>query len=168
MTKDSKKDFKFLKVNLHVQRPKGNLVVKQKVARKKFPRRKKTFPLLTTRKPLMVSVEKVVSNGKRDGQRFRRQLIQQKQPFQDDYVELRVVLKNVDTKHNLDVPTQKMVGVMFVFIKAKISHNQIHTRSRHVTPPLSLRAPLHLPDKITNLPVQMEGLKNSPNSSLHG
>ena len=143
-------------------------MAEQKVTRKKFPRRKKTFPLLTTRKPLIVSVEKVIGNGKRDGQRFRCQLIQQKQPFQDDNVELRVMLKNIGTKHNLEVPRQKFVGTMFVFIKETICHNHIHRRSRHVTPPLSRRALLHLPGKMKNLPVQMKGFNSSPISSLHG
>ncbi len=50
-------------------------MVKYKVARKKFPRRKKTFLLPTTWKPLIVSVEKLSVDGKHDGPRFRPQVI---------------------------------------------------------------------------------------------
>jgi hypothetical protein len=168
LDKRFQKGFNVLHAKLHVQRPERNIVVKQKVARKKFPRRKETFPLLTTRKPLIVSVEKVVGDGKRDGLRFRRQPIQQKHPLQDDNVELRVVLENVETENDLEVPTQKRVDTMFALRTAEMSHNQIQTRSSHATPPLSLRQTLHLPDHMKNLPVQMEGFKTSPIAFLHG
>jgi hypothetical protein len=132
-------------------------VVKQKVARKKFPRRKETFSLRTVRKPLTVSVEKFAGHGKLGGQRFRRQLIQHKQPLQENNVSFRVMLKKCDAIDSSEIARQKFVNEMPVFIKENVVHmqNQIQRRSRHVAPPLSLRAPLHLTDKMKNLPVQM-------------
>jgi len=94
LNKRFKDGINFLISRLHFRQLERNLVVKYKVTRKKFPRREKTFPLPMTREPLVVSVEKLTGERKHNGPRFRRQVIQQKQPLQEDNVSLSIMLKN--------------------------------------------------------------------------